>query len=605
MDNQITSNALRESLLARDVYCVCLLEQDSLEIFQGELATVRKQYFTSHKTVKVDKNEIIKGYDGKLRGKLSRRSFHWKKLANKVHLEEAFGQKGGFLLVTRDFHNFIQSRTYFDKEHAWIKSEYYSPAIPSTAQVILKPCPTFDGVERFDWNREAKRYQSTVLYPVIYLLGTAEQSVMNASLGEPKLLLQTDQGSFCYCSKEEAAKRRDALDNMGDGTIILLPAWEVKDGALAGEEENEPDGPDISFAALDSYAKTADLNQEPLPDLPEQVIPSPEAETPEETKVISQEKEMSTEETPLASGEKEGEAISQEESFNEEHIPTTEEVVAPVEKTEETVVSETILETATLEPDQAAILAAAEKFTQPFSQPAFQPDQLPQNPLDPENPTADESGGLQSMVVEGQITGRGRTQQPNGLTAYDGEFENGKRQGFGSYYYKDGNLCYAGFWKDDKRDGLGVSFRGEDHALHVAKWQEGKPDGMVSLFDSQGNLRYSGRMEDGMKQGVGITYDQESGRVFVGKWENGESTGIGSAFDPQGNLLYTGGWLDGKRHGQGTQFDIDGTIIFDGEWRDGKYHNGILYKKPEKQEAIQDESAYLANTTDTTDTAAL
>lgn len=36
----------------------------------------------------------------------------------------------------------------------------------------------------------------------------------------------------------------------------------------------------------------------------------------------------------------------------------------------------------------------------------------------------------------GLRTGRGRTVSPSGITAYDGEYAQGKRDGFGVFYYK-------------------------------------------------------------------------------------------------------------------------------------------------------------------------
>ena len=61
-----------------------------------------------------------------------------------------------------------------------------------------------DLVERFDWDAAKKRYRSTMLYPVPYLEGDAGQSLLNAQFGEPKLLVSTGEGMFCYCPKEEA-----------------------------------------------------------------------------------------------------------------------------------------------------------------------------------------------------------------------------------------------------------------------------------------------------------------------------------------------------------------------------------------------------------------
>lgn len=523
MEPNVASSAMSLSLLARNVYCVCFADRDSLDILRGELALARERYFTGGcKTLRVGKREVIRGFEGKLQGKLSRRGFFWRKSAHNVTgtgnllLEEAFDQKGGYLLVNRDFRNIIASRVFFNKALAWLKSEYYEPWDTHNARVIFKPVDSDDLVERFDWDAAKKRYRSTMLYPVPYLEGDAGQSLLNAQFGEPKLLVSTGEGMFCYCPKEEAQRRKQALADLRRGTLVILPAWEVKEGSLAAPGEPEPEGPDITFSSLEEYAH---IQEPPVKELPAVATPGEEA-IPEEP-------------APQAGPAEEPSPWEPQDAEDREIL-------------------------------QAAREAAGVQ-TQGLS-PANGPS-------------------YRGELREGLPWGQGRTEQPNGHTSYEGEFRAGKREGFGAYYYKNGSLCYAGSWKEDKKDGLGVSFRESDHILHIAKWKEGAPGEFVSLFDKEGNLRYGGRIEDGKKQGAGVSYNAADGTVFVGKWQDGQPTGIGSAFDREGNLAYYGAWKDGKRHGHGTEFDSAGAIVFDGEWRDGKYYNGILYQKKGPEDA--------------------
>lgn len=567
MEPNVASSAMSLSLLARNVYCVCFADRDSLDILRGELALARERYFTGGcKTLRVGKREVIRGFEGKLQGKLSRRGFFWRKSAHNVTgtgnllLEEAFDQKGGYLLVNRDFRNIIASRVFFNKALAWLKSEYYEPWDTHNARVIFKPVDSDDLVERFDWDAAKKRYRSTMLYPVPYLEGDAGQSLLNAQFGEPKLLVSTGEGMFCYCPKEEAQRRKEALADLRRGTLVILPAWEVKEGSLAAPGEPEPEGPDITFSSLEEYAH---IQEPPVKDLPAVEAPGEEA--------------VSEEPAP----QEEMEATAPEEAAGERPLP---EAAAP----------------------SGEAPAAQEEIAQepaPQAEPAGPAEEpSPWEPQDAEDreilQAAREAAGVQTQGLspangpsyrgelrEGLPWGQGRTEQPNGRTSYEGEFRAGKREGFGAYYYKNGSLCYAGSWKEDKKDGLGVSFRESDHILHIAKWKEGAPGEFVSLFDKEGNLRYGGRIEDGKKQGAGVSYNATDGTVFVGKWQDGQPTGIGSAFDREGNLAYYGAWKDGKRHGHGTEFDSAGAIVFDGEWRDGKYYNGILYQKKGPEDA--------------------
>lgn len=600
MEPNVASSAMSLSLLARNVYCVCFADRDSLDILRGELALARERYFTGGcKTLRVGKREVIRGFEGKLQGKLSRRGFFWRKSAHNVTgtgnllLEEAFDQKGGYLLVNRDFRNIIASRVFFNKALAWLKSEYYEPWDTHNARVIFKPVDSDDLVERFDWDAAKKRYRSTMLYPVPYLEGDAGQSLLNAQFGEPKLLVSTGEGMFCYCPKEEAQRRKQALADLRRGTLVILPAWEVKEGSLAAPGEPEPEGPDITFSSLEEYAH---IQEPPVKDLPAMAAPGEEAipEEPasqEEMEVTAPEKAIV--EVPVP-GEEATSAVSEEPALQEEM-----EATAPEEAAGERPLPEEAA------PSGEAPAAQEERAQEPAPQaesagPAEEPS--PWEPQDAEDreilQAAREVAGVQAQGLslangpsyrgelrEGLPWGQGRTEQPNGRTSYEGEFRAGKREGFGAYYYKNGSLCYAGSWKEDKKDGLGVSFRESDHILHIAKWKEGAPGEFVSLFDKEGNLRYGGRIEDGKKQGAGVSYNAADGTVFVGKWQDGQPTGIGSAFDREGNLAYYGAWKDGKRHGHGTEFDSAGAIVFDGEWRDGKYYNGILYQKKGPEDA--------------------
>ncbi len=613
MENTITNNAISASLLARNVYGVCFPQRDTMDALHSEFAAAREKFFTGgRKRVRVGRSEVVQGFDGKLKGKVSRRGLYWKKTAagmaggRAIALEEAFDQRGGYVLVRRDFRNIIVSRTFFDKGQIWLKSEYYEPWDAVNARVIFKPSSTEDTVERFDWDGENKRYRSTLLYPVPYLAGTPEQSILGSRFGQPPFLVSTGEGEFCYCPKEEAQARKKALEDIQGGTIVLMPAWEVKDGALAQEEGEEES--DIAFPSLEEYAV--------IPPKAEAVVKESPAEEPSVEEAAVEEpavEEAAVEETVVEEAAVEEPAVEEsaveEAAVEETALEETAVEEAAVEETaveepaveeaavEEAAVEETAVEEAEAEAivelahrqeegaeaprtEEEEILAAARQAAHAAED---EPEEAPQAADKAREEAAQEGAGQEAAPAHA-----GETVQPQGIqiageaggmTAYRGEYQDGKRHGFGAAYYKDGSLSYAGFWKEGKKDGLGVSFRDGDHALHIARWENGKPGGFVSLFDSQGSLRYSGRFVNGKKQGAGVTVNPADGTLFVGKWQDGEATGVGSAFDQEGNLLYYGGWKDGKRHGQGTEFDKNGAIVFDGEWGDGKYHNGILYQK--------------------------
>lgn len=551
----ITANAMSSSLLARQVYGTCFPQRDGLDLLCSEFAAAREKFFTGgQKRVRVGRREVVRGFDGKLRGKLSRRGLYWKKTAagmaggRPIDLEEVFDQRGGYVLVRRDFRNVIVSRTFFDKGLIWLKSEYYEPWDPATARVIFKPTSTDDTIERFDWDGANKRYRSTMLYPAPYLAGSPQQSIVNSRFGEAPFLVSTPEGQFCYCPKKEAEARKKTLDDIQAGTIVLMPAWEVKEGALAKDEAEEES--DITFTSLEEYASIRP-REDPIPE-------APQAEDPRDEEPQEQEPQEPEPQEPEPQEAPEGELPAEEEPFSPEPLAHAAEEAA-----------EPAPEDAGAEPTDREVLEAAHRQAE-----AEEASQTEEEIL-----LAARKASQAEPAPAGEGPGAIRLAGNARPAAYRGEYQDGRRHGFGSAYYKDGQLSYAGFWNGGKKEGLGVSFRDGDHALHIARWENGKPGGFVSLFDSQGNLRYGGRFENGKKQGAGVSVNPQDGTIFVGKWQEGQPTGVGSAFDQEGNLLYYGQWKDGKRHGQGTEFDRNGTIVFDGEWRDGKYHNGILYQK--------------------------
>lgn len=85
-------------------------------------------------------------------------------------------------------------------------------------------------------------------------------------------------------------------------------------------------------------------------------------------------------------------------------------------------------------------------------------------------------------------TGRGRTVSPDGMTSYDGEYLDDRRNGFGVCYYNNGSINYVGNWTDNSRNGGGVGYRLSDGTMHAGKWDNNTPDGYGARFDRNGNL---------------------------------------------------------------------------------------------------------------------
>jgi hypothetical protein len=116
---------------------------------------------------------------------------------------------------------------------------------------------------------------------------------------------------------------------------------------------------------------------------------------------------------------------------------------------------------------------------------------------------------------------------------YEGNIENGEKNGYGKMEYSNGNV-YIGNWKDDKKEG-------------------------------------NGRM------------NAKTGTIYEGNWLNDKRNGYGK-IKYYNNDIYEGEWLNSKRHGLGKMIYLNDTIYF-GNWQDDKKHgegtitiNGKEYK---------------------------
>ena len=118
-------------------------------------------------------------------------------------------------------------------------------------------------------------------------------------------------------------------------------------------------------------------------------------------------------------------------------------------------------------------------------------------------------------------TGRGRTVSPDGMTSYDGEYLDDRRNGFGVCYYNNGSINYVGNWTDNARNGGGVGYRLSDGTMHAGKWDNNTPDGYGARFDRNGNLIDVSNYENGVRTGKSVSFD-ENGNIVVSVYENGE-----------------------------------------------------------------------------------
>lgn len=121
----------------------------------------------------------------------------------------------------------------------------------------------------------------------------------------------------------------------------------------------------------------------------------------------------------------------------------------------------------------------------------------------------------------GNRHGKGRTVTPDGLTAYEGEYKDNLKDGFGVGYYKTGSINYVGNWSENNRNGAGVGYRLSDGTMHAGRWLENKPEGYGARFDKDGNLLDICNYDNGIRNGKSVSFD-DNGNIIISVWQNGE-----------------------------------------------------------------------------------
>ncbi len=140
-------------------------------------------------------------------------------------------------------------------------------------------------------------------------------------------------------------------------------------------------------------------------------------------------------------------------------------------------------------------------------------------------------------------------------SAYEGEWQNGKEHGKGTYTYPDGSV-YEGEWQNGKEHGQGTCTYASGSA-YEGEWQNGKKHGKGKFKYADGSV-YEGEWQNGQKYGQG-KYTYANGSAYEGEWQNGNGHGKGTYTYPD-DSAYEGEWQNGKKYGKGTYTYPDGGI---------------------------------------------
>ena len=222
---------------------------------------------------------------------------------------------------------------------------------------------------------------------------------------------------------------------------------------------------------------------------------------------------------------------------------------------------------------------------------------------------------IQTKIRNGKLNGKAIIKTINNTIIAEFEYRSNEVKGQCKLYYDSGELYFEGNLEDGYRQGFGKEYDKNGNVIFEGRYEKGsrgnhceRMDGMKGyLKESDGNgnvISICQKNENGMNEG--LCYFYESGLlVRVSIWENNEEISIlyrfekdkmieykdgvkcfegyysgsiekgfsrqyGKEYDEEGqNVIYEGEFLNGKRHGLGTSYNDNNEIEYNGKWVNG------------------------------------
>ena len=191
-----------------------------------------------------------------------------------------------------------------------------------------------------------------------------------------------------------------------------------------------------------------------------------------------------------------------------------------------------------------------------------------------------------------ELKGECKLYYDSGELYFEGNLEDGYRQGLGKEYDKNGNVIFEGYFEKgcrgnhcermDGMEGYWKELDGNGNVISICKRNEnGMNEGLCYYFES-GSLDRVSIWEN--NEEISIVYRFQNGKMieykdgvkcfegyYEGSIEKGFSRKYGEEYDNEGkNVIYEGEFLNGKRYGLGTSYiEKSNEIEYDGEWVKG------------------------------------
>lgn len=520
------------------IYSVLVSDYEKLDFKNDALAGVRANYFNSGCKEQKEITEIeLHGMDYKMSCLLTKNEpLSWKVTRDNLPYQSVKRATGGvYSVITYNDRGIVFKRQFFDRNHTWLRTEYFNRSIADKLITRIYPRKVSGIITLV-----TEDIDDNGIVSVKTLFPSDKQSNENS-----RVLIYSNVGMLWYDASflpsDMPFTEKKSYGNSGfvfNGDLFkndFVPenAYNLEDCAYLTDE----DIPNISdtaepvskkdYSAYDIIEKILVEAHKTNKDLFGEIINHTAEEDfePAEVKIVTGEKDEQ-----LSDDE-----VEENSQISEHEIADDTDAVAETadEQTEDSENVVTIDSSGEASEDEETDFEKVEANIGTHCQ----IDDVPTEESDEENPEIvnEEEPHCDVVILTksgrytyfGNLdenncrTGRGRTVSPDGMTSYDGEYLDDRRNGFGVCYYNNGSINYVGNWTDNSRNGGGVGYRLSDGTMHAGKWDNNTPDGYGARFDRNGNLIDVSNYENGVRTGKSVSFD-ENGNIVVSVYENGE-----------------------------------------------------------------------------------
>lgn len=520
------------------IYSVLVSDYEKLDFKNDALAGVRANYFNSGCKEQKEITEIeLHGMDYKMSCLLTKNEpLSWKVTRDNLPYQSVKRATGGvYSVITYNDRGIVFKRQFFDRNHTWLRTEYFNRSIADKLITRIYPRKVSGIITLV-----TEDIDDNGIVSVKTLFPSDKQSNENS-----RVLIYSNVGMLWYDASflpsDMPFTEKKSYGNSGfvfnsdlfKNDFVPENAYNLEDCTYLTDE----DIPNVSdtaepvskkdYSAYDIIEKILVEAHKTNKDLFGEIINHTAEEDfePAEVKIVTGEKDeqLSDDEVEENSQISEHEIADDTDAVAETADEQTEdsESVVTVDSSGEASEDE--------ETDFEKVEANIGTHCQIEDVPTEESDEENPEIVNEEEPHCDvviltKSGRYTyfgNLDENNCRTGRGRTVSPDGMTSYDGEYLDDRRNGFGVCYYNNGSINYVGNWTDNSRNGGGVGYRLSDGTMHAGKWDNNTPDGYGARFDRNGNLIDVSNYENGVRTGKSVSFD-ENGNIVVSVYENGE-----------------------------------------------------------------------------------